>query len=280
LLVERGQLDLDAPVQKYIPDFPQKNGIITPRLLAGHLTGIRNYRGVEATSNRPFSNLRSGLKVFEDDPLEAPPRTKFSYASYNWNILGVVMEAAAQQDFLGYMDDHVIKPLGLDNTPADRAGVVDAQRPQFYETGPAGKFFAAPPVDLSYCWPAGGFLSTTEDLARFGSAHLQPGFLKPESLKLLFTSQATDAGILTHYGVGWFVGRDILFHGGDSMGGISILLLLPAARTVVAIASNGGQGWLVNAIRRGKVNKEAGRYLFKKEALAHNIAKVCAVLSG
>jgi CubicO group peptidase (beta-lactamase class C family) len=61
LLVERGQLDLDAPVQKYIPDFPQKNGIITPRLLAGHLTGIRNYRGVEATSNRPFSNLRSGL---------------------------------------------------------------------------------------------------------------------------------------------------------------------------------------------------------------------------
>jgi len=64
------------------------------------------------------------------------------------------------------------------------------------------------------------------------------------------------------------------------MGGISILLLLPAARTVVAIASNGGQGWLVNAIRRGKVNKEAGRYLFKKEALAHNIAKVCAVLSG
>jgi len=278
LLVERGQLDLDAPVQKYIPDFPQKGGIITPRLLAGHLTDIRNYRGVEATSNRPFSNLRSGLKIFEDDPLEAPPRTKFSYASYNWNVLGVVMEAAAKQDFLSYMEDHVIRPLGLANTRADQAGAADPQRPQFYETGPEGQFFVAPPVDLSYCWPAGGFLSTTGDLARFGSAHLQPGLLKPESLKLLFTSQATIAGTLTHYGIGWFVGRDILFHGGDSMGGISILLLLPAARTVVAIAGNGGQGWLVNAIRRGKVTKEAERYLFNKEAIAHKIAKVFAAL--
>jgi CubicO group peptidase (beta-lactamase class C family) len=133
-------------------------------------------------------------------------------------------------------------------------------------------------VDLSYCWPAGGYLSTTEDLARFGSAHLRPGFLKPESLKLLFTSQATATGKLTHYGLGWFVGRDILFHGGDSMGGSSILLLLPAARTVVAIASNGGQGWLLNAIRRGRAIKGAERFLFKKEAIAQKIAKSFAPL--
>ena len=43
LLVERGQLDLDAPVQKYVPDFPvKKEGVITTRLLAGHLAGIRH----------------------------------------------------------------------------------------------------------------------------------------------------------------------------------------------------------------------------------------------
>ena len=133
-------------------------------------------------------------------------------------------------------------------------------------------------MDLSYCWPAGGYLSTTEDLARFGSAHLRPGFLKPESLKLLFTSQATAAGMLTHYGVGWFVGRDILFHGGDSMGGTSVLLLHPASRAVVAIASNGGQGWLLNAIRRGKATKGAEQFLFKKEPIAQKIARTFAPL--
>ncbi|HMD55597.1 MAG TPA: serine hydrolase domain-containing protein, partial [Phycisphaerae bacterium] len=97
LLVEQGRLDLDVPVQTYIPDFPQKDGLITLRRLAGHLTGIRNYRGIEAISNRSFPNLRSGLKIFEDDPLEAAPGTKFSYASYNWNVIGAVMEAVTKQ---------------------------------------------------------------------------------------------------------------------------------------------------------------------------------------
>ena len=218
LLVEQGKLDLDAPVQKYIPDFPQKDGQITTRLLAGHLTGIRNYRGLEAVSNKPFPNLRSGLKLFEDDPLEAAPGTKFSYCSYNWNVIGVVMEAAARQYFLSYMEDNVIKPLGLTNTCPDLAGVSDPQRTQFYETDPSGRFSVAPPVNLSFVWPAGGFLSTAEDLVRFGSAHLKRGFLKPESLRLLFCSQMTSAGTPTHYGVGWFVGRDVLHHGGDSIG--------------------------------------------------------------
>jgi CubicO group peptidase (beta-lactamase class C family) len=273
LLVERGALDLDAPVQKYIPDFPLKDGVITTRRLAGHLTGIRNYRGREVISNQAYPDLRSGLKIFEDDPLEAAPGTKFSYCSYNWNVIGVVMEAAAKQNFLDYMDDHVIKPLGLTHTRPDRAAVTDPQRARFYETDPAGKFFAAPPVNLSYVWPAGGYLATAEDLVRFGSAHLGPGFLTRESLRLLFTSQKTDAGKPTHYGVGWFVRRDILHHGGDSIGGTAVLLLHPASRTVVAIASNGGQAVLRNATRRGKATEAAGKLLFNKAAIAHKIAK-------
>src|SRR5262245_27751444 len=54
LLYERGVLDLDAPVQRYVPTFPDKGYPITTRQLAGHLAGIRHYRGDEAVSNRPF----------------------------------------------------------------------------------------------------------------------------------------------------------------------------------------------------------------------------------
>jgi serine beta-lactamase-like protein LACTB len=81
LLVQQGKIDLDAPIQKYIPDFPQKDGVITTRLLAGHLSGIRNYQGSEAASRQEYPSLRAGLKIFENDPLIAPPGTKFSYAS-------------------------------------------------------------------------------------------------------------------------------------------------------------------------------------------------------
>lgn len=63
-------------------------------------------------------------------------------------------------------------------------------------------FQVAPPVDNSYKWAGGGFLSSAEDLVRFGSALLGPGFLQQVSLDLLFTSQRTKDGQPTGYGVG------------------------------------------------------------------------------
>ncbi|HTJ00727.1 MAG TPA: serine hydrolase domain-containing protein [Dongiaceae bacterium] len=277
LLVERGLLDLDAPIQTYIPDFPHKSAPLTLRLLAGHLSGIRNYQGSEAASNKSYPNLRAGLKIFESDPLIAPPGTRFSYASYNWNVIGVAMEAAAKQDFLGYMKTAVFEPLGLANTVPDVAGAVDPQRTEFYETRADGEFVVAPKVNLSFVWPAGGFLSTAEDLVRFGTAVLQPGFLKPESRRLLFLSQKTSAGQLTHYGVGWYVGR-IAYHGGDSIGGTSILILDPSSRVVVAILTNRGHLAFGRENGRLKRVKLPDALVFRREKIALEIIRMFAAL--
>ncbi len=274
MLVERGLLDLDASIQKYLPDFPEKEGMITPRMLAGHLSGIRNYQGTEAVSNKPYANLRSGLKLFENDPLESAPGTKYQYCSYGWNVLGAVMEGAARQDFLSFIAENVIRPLGLPNTMPDHAVAVDGNRASFYEMGADGKFFVPPKVDLSYAWPSGGYLSTTDDLTRFGIAHLKPGFLKPETLKLLWTPQRTSDGKPTNYGIGWFTRPGSVYHGGDSVGGTCALLLLPKFRLVIAIATNVGHGFTTNAVRKGRVKAEDVKgFLFHKETIVYKLAK-------
>ncbi|MCX6951660.1 MAG: serine hydrolase [Verrucomicrobia bacterium] len=243
LLVERGQLDLDAPVQHYVPDFPDKGAVITTRLLGGHLAGIRHYRGNEILLNRPFPNVRAGLTIFENDPLVTPPGKEYHYSTYGWSVLSAVMESAAHEEFLAFMQTQVIGPLGLTHTRPDRAGVADPERTQFYEGDPPGGFKLTPTVDSSYKWAAGGYLSTPEDLVRFGSALLQPGFLKAESLALLFTPQKTSDGKPTTYGIGWVIGRDahghrLYLHTGGSVGGTSILILHPETRTVVALVCN------------------------------------------
>ncbi len=243
LLVERGQLDLDVPVQKYVPDFPDKGAPITTRLLAGHLAGIRHYRGDEMLMNRPFANAHAGLAIFQNDPLEAPPGTKFIYSTYGWTLISAVMESAAHEEFLRYMDENVIQPLGLTHTHADRKDIPDPDCTQFYESNAQGRFVVAPAVDNSYKWAGGGYLSTPEDLVRFGSALLQPGFLKERSLALLFMPQKTSDGGPTGYGIGWFIRKDakghrILIHTGGSIGGTSFLLLHPETRTVVAMTCN------------------------------------------
>ncbi|MEO6243932.1 MAG: serine hydrolase domain-containing protein, partial [Opitutaceae bacterium] len=242
-LVERGQLDLDAPVQKYLPDFPAKGGVITTRLLGGHLGGIRHYRGNETMSNRPYATVRAGLKIFENEPLEAPPGTKYLYTTYGWSVISAVMESAAHEEFLALMEALVIQPLALNHTRADRKGTLDFDRTLFYQGDAPDKFAVAPTVDNSYKWAGGGYLSTAEDLVRFGSALLQPGFLKTESLALLFTPQKTADGKPTTYGIGWSITRDaqrhrVMLHTGSSVGGTSVLLLHPETKTVVAMVCN------------------------------------------
>ena len=252
LLVEQGKLDLDADIHRYVPDFPDKGHPFTTRQLAGHLAGIRHYQGREAYLNRHYANVQDGLRIFENDPLVSLPGEKFSYSSYGFNLVSRVMEAAAGQDFLTYMQAAVFTPLAMTNTKPDDVTRVILQRTCFYKVRRGGGFEREPDVDNSYKWASGGFLSTPEDLVRFGSAHFQPGFLTRASLDALFSSQTTRAGKLTGYGIGWYTAKDnqghrLWSHTGGSVGGTSILLIQPESRLVLALTANCTAGPLAKA---------------------------------
>ena len=243
LLYEQGKLDLDAPVQRYVPTFPDKGYPITTRQLAGHLAGIRHYRDREFFQTRHFATVRDGLAIFQDDSLLFPPGTRFSYSSYGWNLVSAVVEGAAGQDFLSYISARVFRPLGLTHTAPDRSDSLIPERTQFYDPDSNGAYHVAPTVDNSYKWAGGGFVSTAEDLVRFGSALLAPGFLRRETLDLLFTSQRTSAGEETGYGIGWFVrtdssGHHWAFHGGSAVGGTAVFGVDRDAHVVVAVLTN------------------------------------------
>lgn len=242
-LVEQGKVDLDAPVQRYVPSFPDKGAKITPRLLAGHLAGIRHYKGDEFLISKHYDSVLEGLKIFENDPLVSPPGAAFHYSSYGFDLLSAVIESASGEKFLDYMTRHVFTPLGLVDTVADQNRVIITQRSRFYDLEKDGSTENSPYVDNSYKWAGGGFLSTTEDLTRFGSALLHQGFLTAASLKALFTSQKTNAGVETGYGIGWFIGksasgRRIYEHSGGSEGGTSQLIIYPDSGVVVAFETN------------------------------------------
>jgi CubicO group peptidase (beta-lactamase class C family) len=116
-------------------------------------------------------------------------------------------------------------------------------RTLFYERGWFGLLRSAHEVDTSCRWGAGGLLSTTGDLARFGAALLRGEILRRETLDAMFTSQLTRAGVRTGYGLGWHVetdsrGRRVLWHGGRGVGGRSAIVLVPHARLVCVMLSN------------------------------------------
>lgn len=243
-LVERGGIDLDAPVQRYVPAFPVKpEGVITTRLLAGHLAGIRHYRGLgEALRNDSFPSVTASLAIFADDPLVSAPGEKFHYSTYGYTLVSAVMEAASHREFLDWMQTEVFTPLGLEHTRPDRSSVDDPDRTQFYQKS-VFAFSVTKPTDSSSKWAGGGFLSTAEDMAKFGAALTKPGFLKPESLAQLFTAQKPRTGQTSSYGIGWgvvknFRGRTFYLHTGDQPGATTFLVIRPEAKISAAILCN------------------------------------------
>ena len=86
-------------------------------------------------------------------------------------------------------------------------------------------------------------MGTTEDLCIFGQAHMQAGLLEQEVLDEFMTSQKTEDGKLTNYGIGWSTynrnsGYQFFGHSGGSVGGITFFIIHKETQTVLAITGN------------------------------------------
>ncbi len=240
-LVSENKFDLDAPVQKYLPQFPRKKYLFTTRQLAGHLAGFRDYRSVEDFARKEhYENAIEALKVFENDTLLFKPGTKFGYSTFSWNLIGAIIEAVTHQTYLDYMQENIWKPLKLSSMCGDNIRVKILNRSKFYDaTGNENEL-----GDHSYKYAGGGILSTAKDLTKFGEAMLR---IDESQQKLLFTSQKTSDGKETGYGLGWYVGKDknghrIWYHSGDSFSSSSHLYIYPDDDLVIAFTANGQEG--------------------------------------
>lgn len=244
-LVQDGKLDLDAPIQKYVPSFPAKAYPITTRQLAGHLAGIRHYRGDEFLSNRHYANVTAPLDIFKNDSLLFRPGEKYSYSTYGFVLLSAVVEGAAGEPFLAYVQRRVFDPIGMRNTTAEFPDSIIMNRARFYtRSDSVSPVINAPWVDNSNKWAGGGFVSTTQDLARFGQAMLDANVLKRATIDAMWTSQRTADGKPTGYGMGWAVntdstGRRSVSHSGGSVGGTALLVVYPKEQMVFAFLFNG-----------------------------------------
>jgi len=241
-LYEEGKIDLDAPIQQHVPDFPKKKWDITLRQLAGHLAGIRHYKGLEFMSKKYYPTVNEGLEIFEDDDLLHEPNSKYAYSSYGWNLISAAIETAADTNFLDYMQMAVFEPLELEGMMPEHSNQEIENLVTFYTLFARGNRIS-PKVDNSYKWAGGGFIAPADDVMKFGVAHLKAGYLKAETLDIWTTPQATSGGKSTNYGIGWRSGedkkgREWYGHSGGSVGGTSMLLIFPEQEMVVVTLVN------------------------------------------
>lgn len=248
-LVERGRIDVDAPVQDYCPAFPVKRWPVTTRHLLGHTSGIRHYGGpneeAELFNTIHYESVGEALEIFKDDPLLFEPGTAHLYSTFGYNVLGCVLEGASGMDYMESMRRQLFEPAGMTSTRDDDPSVIIPRRAGGYLLGEDGRLRNSRAVDMSSKLPAGGFVTTAEDLARFAAAVMNHRLISAETLEQMLEPVQLRSGSVVENGLGWglFPGEDWYgereaFHGGVTPQVSGTLYLLPGRRFAVAILTN------------------------------------------
>jgi CubicO group peptidase (beta-lactamase class C family) len=253
-LAERGAIDLDAPIQKYVPTFPEKPWPLTARQLLGHLGGVRHYHDDEPANARPYGSATESLGFFRDDPLVAEPGTRFVYSTYGYNLLGALVEGVSGEPFVEYLKENVFAPAGMIATRVDEVAPIIPSRAQGYVRLPNGEVRNSALADVSNKVPGGGLCATAADVARFGLALTGGALLKKETLAQMLSSQKTREGRLTSYGLGLNVSgpgrRREAWHTGGQERVSTVVYVQPDAGIVVALLGNLEHASLTDLARR------------------------------
>ena len=241
-LVEEGRLDLDAPIQKYVPSFPTKAWPITSRQIAGHLSGMPHYSDADRIEPRFYPSVTDALSVFAHESLKFEPGTAYSYSTHGFTLLSAAIEGAAGQPFLEYVQRAVLDPLGMRSTAPDLRARPHPAMATIYRSQNDRLSRVEQPEDASYKWAGGGLTSTPTDLLRLANGYFD-GFLKPETVSLMWTSQRLASGKETGVGIAWRNGRDMaghhtIEHAGSMEGVRLVVCIFPEERLVISLMTN------------------------------------------
>jgi len=226
-LREAGRLELDAPLSRYLPDFPN-GGSITIRHLLNHTSGIPDYNWTRA-NNRP-QELGTVVDWIRQLRPTSAPGERFEYSNSGYALLARIIERVSGKDYIEFVRENTLARRGMENTGLYSMDDPPARMASGHTRVDYGGFSRADrPSPLAR--GDGDLYSTVFDLLRFGRALIEGDLISRESWGQVLTSG------MGPYGLGWFIGDShgerVVYHQGGTLGFIGNLQVFPEHGTIV-----------------------------------------------
>lgn len=255
-LAEDGEVSLDAPVTRYLPEFKMADSRykdITVRMLLNHSSGIMGtgLAGAVLFDDTDTSAIDSLLEDLSTQRLIADPGAYSVYCNDGFTLAELIVEAVSGMDFMDYVDQYILDPIGLENTFAPGGDFDTSRLAKTY----SGTSTQALPTDCLNAVGAGGLYATASDLAAFGGALTGTQLLKESSLEAMAWPEYSrgiwpeDTLDSLAFGLGWDnvewypfcqSGITALAKGGDTLRYHAALVVLPEYGMAAAVVSSGG----------------------------------------
>lgn len=217
LLKDKGLLDLDTPVNRYLNFFPYPT--ITVRMLLNHRSGLPDYiKFVPKPKDRAFlrnDDIVAYFAMFKPKLLFTPG-TRFTYSNSNYALLASIVESVSGMKFDYFMRRFIFTPLGMDCT-----FVVDPEKERECTSAFCynAKWLQEP--DMHYDGVVGdkGVYSSVRDLYKWDQALYAGKLLKPSTLQEAFKPYSFEKPGVKNYGLGWRMlnypdGVQVVYHNG------------------------------------------------------------------
>ncbi len=245
-LVEAGRVELDAPVQRYIPWFrvadAQASAKITVRQLLYQTSGLPMIREAQLSTALDDGALERTVRALADEKLNFPPGKSFEYSNSNYEALGLIVQYVSGQSYEGYLKQHIFAPLEMKNSYVSQSEALQ------YGMASGHQWWFGIPIATNLPYnrselPAGYVISSAEDISHYAIAQMNGGryrdasILSPAGIELMHTVPAPDT-----YGMGWENvtrnGRVLVNHDGGTANFQCSLFFDPQEKVGVFIAAN------------------------------------------
>ena len=248
-LAEQGKVDLDAPVTEYLPDFTMADPRyrqITVRMLMNHSSGLMgsHYADTMFYADRNPLAHDNLLENLRGERLKADPGAYGCYCNDGFDLLELITERVSGESYTDYLENHICKPLGLQQTGTAWNAFLTDEQMKVYSSGTE----YPPEYDLTF--GGGGILSTAPEIAKFGSAFFTGNdLLLSDKMKNEMKQNYAKAEYEDACGLGWdtvnddafaAAGVQVLSKGGDLMHQHAELYVAPDEKISVGVTCEGG----------------------------------------
>lgn len=243
-LAQEGKLDLQAPLGRYLTDYPNKEfaSKVTIHQLLTHTGGAGDIFGPE------YFQRRMELRTHQDyvdlygtrDPIYAPG-SKWAYSNYGFLLLGALIEKVSGQSYYDFVRKNVYVPAGMTSTGSEPMDSAPSNLAVGYTKPPGSQSWEPNTSTLPYRGTsAGGGYSTASDLHRFANALRGHKLLNEHYTDLLTKGKVPALGGKYAYGmIEWFNhGVRTFGHGGNAPGMDADLVIVPHSGYIVVVLAN------------------------------------------
>jgi CubicO group peptidase (beta-lactamase class C family) len=242
-LVQKGKLNLQDDLHKYLPRYNTHGRHITIENLLTHTSGIPSYTEEPGFNMKENISIDSLIRRISRDSLLFEPGTNWSYSNTGFILLGMVIEKITGETYADYIQKNILDPLPMNHTYLSTGNKVIPNLVTGYAYVPGkGKYKDAIDFSLSEAFSAGDMISNVNDLLKWDNGLYTDKLVNPRLLQKAWTSYTLKNGQKTGYGYGWVVTHyenvQLIWHDGAVPGFLSAVIRLPGKHAYIALLSN------------------------------------------